>query len=474
MDRRRLAWEGAVGMRRGTKQLGLGAVALTAAIAVACGSGGSESDLQGDQGAPVVHQDSGQDRRPADAPATEQSVADAEDVQQPSEAEAAAAPVEEGVVNVVSTFLPLDASVTSFGDAVIRDLGPPPHFGRGWGTNFGVSLVLYEEIFSGGVPRDGIPALNDPRFISVAEADAVYADNSPVVQFEVNGDARAYPLDILTWHEIVNDIVGGVPVIVTFCPLCNTAITFERTLGDVTFDFGVSGTLRNSDLIMYDRQTESMWQQIGGKAIVGDMVGARLPILPASIVSWGAFAEQYPEAIVLSRDTGHPRNYGTNPYAGYDDVNNTPFLFRGEIDGQLSAFERVVTLDFPGVVVAYPFSFLEQERVVAERRDGREIVVFWTPGASSALDDRVVEEGRDVGSTGVFEREVDGQLLDFQPDPDDPATFIDVQTQSVWNIFGRAVSGEMAGVDLTPVVHANHFWFAWAAFQPDTEVVGIG
>ena len=243
-------------------------------------------------------------------------------------------------------------------------------------------------------------------------------------------------------------------------------------MGGTTFDFGVSGTLRNSDLVMYDRQTESMWQQIGGTAIVGDMVGARLPVLPASIVSWGAFRAEYPDAIVLSRDTGHARDYGRNPYAGYDSISNVPFLFRGVIDGQLSAFERVVTLDLSGEVVAYPFAFLEQERAVADLRGGREIVVFWTPGASSALDASAIDEGRDVGSTGVFERELDGQLLDFQPNPDDPSTFIDAQTQSVWNIFGRADSGPLAGAALTPVVHANHFWFAWAAFQPDTIIVG--
>ncbi len=370
------------------------------------------------------------------------------------------------------TFLPLDADLTPAGEPILRDLGAPSHFGRTWNTNFDISLVDYSEILSGGVPRDGIPTIRDPRFISIAEADALYAGSSPVMEVSLNGDARAYPLEILIWHEIVIDVVGGVPVAVTYCPLCNTAITFDRTIGGTTYDFGVSGLLRNSDLIMYDSQTESLWQQIGGVAIVGDMVGARLTVLPSTIVAWGDFKAQYPEGIVLSRETGYARRYGANPYAGYDRIGNTPFLFRGEIDERLSAMERVVTLDLPGDAVAYPFTLLAEQRVVADVRDGREIVVFWTPGVTSALDGADIARSRDVGTTGVFERSVDGRLLDFQPNPDDPATFLDAQTQSVWNIFGSARSGPLAGTQLTPVVHANHFWFAWAAFQPDTVVFG--
>ena len=235
------------------------------------------------------------------------------------------------------------------------------------------------------------------------------------------------------------------PVAVTFCPLCNTAITFDRTIAGTVYDFGVSGLLRNSDLIMYDSQTESLWQQIGGAAIVGDMVGARLTVLPSTIVAWGDFKAQYPEGIVLSRETGYARRYGANPYAGYDRIGNTPFLFRGEIDPRLSAMERVVTLDLPGDAVAYPFALLAERRAVADVRDGRPIVVFWTPGVTSALDAADIARSRDVGATGVFERTVDGRPLDFRPNPDDPATFLDEQTQSVWNIFGSARSGPLAG-----------------------------
>ncbi len=407
----------------------------------------------------------------AAAEATEEAPAEATPEDEPEPA-AEDEPASDSPPPDAATFLPLDADVTPAGEPILRDLGAPRHFGSGWGTNFDISIVDYGEILSGGVPRDGIPPIRDPRFISIAEADALYAGSSPVMEVSLNGDARAYPLEILIWHEIVIDVVGGVPVAVTYCPLCNTAITFDRTIGGTVYDFGVSGLLRNSDLIMYDSQTESLWQQIGGVAIVGDMVGARLTVLPSTIVAWGDFKAQYPEGIVLSRETGYARGYGRNPYVGYDEPDNVPFLFRGDIDPRLSAMERVVTLDLPDDAVAYPFTLLAERRVVADVRDGRPIVVFWTPGVTSALDGADIARSRDVGATGVFERSVDGRPLDFRPNPDDPATFLDEQTESVWNIFGAALSGPLAGTQLTPVVHADHFWFAWAAFQPDTVVFG--
>ena len=372
---------------------------------------------------------------------------------------------------VSGPFLPSGVQETSFGAPIIREETSVPGYGRGWGTNWNIRLIDLGELLSGGPPRDGIPALDAPTFISVAEANALYQDNSPVVHFALNGDARAYPLAILIWHEIVNDVFSGVPVTVTFCPLCNTAIVFDRRIGDHTFDFGTSGLLRNSDLVMYDRQTESLWQQIGGDAIVGDMVGARLTFLPAAIVSWAQFKESFPDGRVLSQDTGFRRDYGSNPYTGYDNVDNPPFLFRGELDGRLSPNERVVTLDLGAEAVAYPFPLLEQVRVLKDTRDGAQLVLFWTPGTSSALDSANIDRGREVGATGVFRRDLNGQLLSFRPNPDDPETFLDQETGSIWDIFGHAVSGPLVGSDLTPVVHANHFWFSWAAFRPDTIIV---
>ena len=153
----------------------------------------------------------------------------------------------------------------------------------------------------------------------------------------------------------MNDVVGGVPVTVTFCPLCNSAIVFERTVGDLVLDFGTSGNLRNSDLVMWDRQTESWWQQFTGEAIVGRMAGTKLKFLAASIISWQGFKTHQPGGEVLSKNTGLGRRYGENPYVGYDTVDNPPFLFTGDLDGRLQPKERVAAISVDGVNVAFPF-----------------------------------------------------------------------------------------------------------------------
>ena len=337
-----------------------------------------------------------------------------------------------------------------------------------WETDFSKRSVPYREIFSGGVPRDGIPPIDDPNFVEVAEANEWLEENEPVIALEIEGEARAYPLQILTWHEIVNDTVNGVPVSATFCPLCNSAIVFDRRLEGVVYDFGVSGNLRNSDLIMWDRQTQSWWQQLTGEAIVGKLTGSQLDILPASIVAWQDFRQTYPEGQVLSRDTGHRRSYGSNPYVGYDEVGQSPFLFFGKEDDRLAATERVAAVTVGDSAAAFPFPFLETEGVVNHQVDGQDLVVFFKPGTRSALDQRSIADSREVGSTGIFLRDLDGQSLTFAPSGDQ---FADLETGTSWNIFGQGVAGPLAGQQLTPLPHANHFWFAWAAFRPDTQIV---
>ena len=345
-------------------------------------------------------------------------------------------------------------------------------FGRGrWLTNFSLHTVPYDEFLSGGVPRDGIPPLDDPKFESIADADGWLEDVQPVVALEINGAARAYPLAILTWHEIANDTLGGVPVSVTFCPLCNSAVAFDRRVGEATLDFGVSGNLRHSDLVMWDRQTESWWQQLTGEGIVGAYAGYQLDLLPAQLVSWRDFKAAFPDADVLSRDTGHNRDYGRNPYSGYDRADQSPFLFKGRPDERLLPMERVAALLLDGQPLAFPFLLLEEERAVNHPADGRDIVVLFQPGTASALGQSRIADSRDVGSTGVFEAALDGQTLTFRAEGDG---FVDEQTGSLWNVLGQAVGGPLAGKSLAPIVHGNHFWFAWAAFAPETRVYGGG
>ena len=335
-----------------------------------------------------------------------------------------------------------------------------------WQTDFRLHTVPYSEIFSGGVPRDGIPPIDNPQFVSIDEADQWLEDQEPVFVVTVNEETRAYPLQIMTWHEIVNDEVGGVPVAVTFCPLCNSAITFDRRLDGTVYDFGVSGKLRNSDLIMWDRQTESWWQQLTGEAIAGKLVGEQLTFIPTQLVAWADFVETFPERQVLSRETGHSRPYGQNPYTGYDS-DQSPFLFSGETDTRLAAVDRVVAVDLNGEFVAYPYKVLAEQNVAVDTVGGQEVVVFWQAGTTSALDAASIANSRDVGAAAVYNPIVNGQTLTFTWDGE---RFVDDQTGSRWNIFGQATEGELAGTQLEPVTHANHFWFAFSAFFPEARV----
>jgi hypothetical protein len=272
----------------------------------------------------------------------------------------------------------------------------------------------------------------------------------------------------------VNDVVGDLPVIVTFCPLCNSAIAFDRTLDGQVHEFGTSGLLRNSDLVMYDRTTESLWQQLTGQAIVGELAGRQLTFLPASIVGFADFRSAHPEGMVLSRDTGFNRAYGRNPYAGYDRIGQTPFLFDGELDERLAAMSRVITVSLEepsgeAVDVAYPLSILADVGVINDKQAGRDLAVFHAIGTSSALDSSTIAEGADVGATGVFQASLDGQKLTFSREGD---AIVDKETGSTWNVLGQAVDGPLLGGALAPVVHGDHVWFAWAAFKPDTIIYG--
>ena len=351
---------------------------------------------------------------------------------------------------------------------LLPDEAPPAGATFEFSTDFSKQAVPFSEILSGGPPKDGIPAIDEPKFVSVSEADSWLKPVEPVILIQVKDEARAYPIQILIWHEIVNDTVAGSPLTVTFCPLCNTAIAFERTLNGKTLDFGTTGRLRYSNLIMYDRQTETWWQQANGEAIAGELAGERLKFFPAAIISWNEFKSAYPDGSVLSQETGFTRSYGHNPYAGYDDVNTPPFLYRGpETPGVLPPVARVLTVDLNGEAVAYPYDLLQEVQVVNDAVGGQAVAIFWAAGTASALDAGSVAAGRDVGSANAYSRLVDEQELHFTVEN---GQIIDQETGSEWNLLGQAVRGEMAGQQLEPVVAINHFWFSWAAFRPETRI----
>ena len=254
------------------------------------------------------------------------------------------------------------------------------------------SVEKWVEIMSGGPPKDGIPALNNPSFIPTT-AEAELSAREPVITLEINGEIpRAYPIRFLIWHEIVNDVVGGIPVAVTFCPLCNSGITFDRRVDGDVLTFGVSGKLRNSDMIMFDRETESWWQQAIGEAIVGDLNGTELQTLPSWMESWSEFETRNPDGMVMA-EPDFSRNYGVNPYVHYDS-SNRPFLFSGEMPPHnIPALARVVRVGD----AAWPMTRIAVAGEIAEN----DVVLSWSAGQSSALDSQDIGLGRDVGTVRV-------------------------------------------------------------------------
>ncbi len=235
--------------------------------------------------------------------------------------------------------------------------------------------------------------------------------------------------------------------------------------------FETTGNLRKSDLVMWDRQTESWWQQFSGEALVGELMGKQLEILPSQTLSWEDFRQKFPEGDVLSRDTGFDRDYGRNPYEGYDRPDEQPFLFEGETDDRLPAKECVAAVFAGEDAAVVRFSRLRDKPVAQFEVGGVPVAVFFKPGVTSALDEARIAESEDVGTSAAFDRRLAGRTLDFESRG---ATIVDRQTQSTWDIAGRAVAGPLAGKRLEAVRHDLQFWFAPAAFLPDARIVGGG
>lgn len=336
----------------------------------------------------------------------------------------------------------------------------------GFKTDTSKAIIDLKELKGGGPPKDGIPAIIRPKFIKPEHASWLAA-NEPVIAVVIDGQAKAYPLQILVWHELVNDNIAQTPLVVSFCPLCYSAVAYNRKIGDREYTFGVSGMLRNSNLVMYDHQTETLWQQITGQAIVGSLVGRQLEPIPAQIIAFRQFTETYKNGLVLSRSTSYQRNYGRNPYLGYDDVSSRPFMYSGPHDNRLPPMEKVVTVSIGKQAIAYPYSITTEHKVINDQLGETPLVVFHGPGAVSALDEPDLAGSRHVGSTGVYSRKVDGRILTFVWENNG---FQDKQTDSSWDITGLATAGPLEGAQIERISHGDYFSFAWFAFKPETKV----
>jgi hypothetical protein len=280
------------------------------------------------------------------------------------------------------------------------------------GFNVANALIPIDEIRSGGPPRDGIPAIDRPRFVSAGAASFLRASDR-VLGITRNGVSKAYPVAILNWHEIVNDRIAGEPLVVTYCPLCGTGIAYLATTDDQVLDFGVSGLLYNSDMLLYDRQTQSLWSQIRRQAISGPMKGTKLQPVPVMHTQWADWKQRYPATRVLSTKTGYRRDYTKSPYQGYEKTDELFFPVQAR-DDRYHPKESVLGIEIAGRFKAYPFVELEKSGGdVHDTFAGHTIVVKYDKQYRTAL----ATEGQD-------------------------------------NALPCVIS----------------FWFAWYVFHPDTDV----
>lgn len=319
--------------------------------------------------------------------------------------------------------------------------------------------VPANRIFSGGVSRDGIPALSFPKLVRGAEADFMGAGDR-VLGVEVNGVARAYPLLILWWHEVVNDTVGGKRVLVTYCPLTGSGLAFDPVVRGRARRFGVSGLLFENNLIMFDRETESLWNQLFLGAQCGPDKGAELERLPIVETTWAEWRRLYPETSVLTTDTGHDRRYGFYPYGNYADPNNRLTLTPSSPWNPIRPPKELVLGIHEGEnAVAYPFGRLAEV--------GQAVAINDTVGSRPTL----VIYRRDDKTARAFDRQVGERTLTFAVADTSAFTFTDTETGSTWDGAGRALAGALAGVRLQSLADAyTLFWFSWSVYYPETRL----
>lgn len=334
-------------------------------------------------------------------------------------------------------------------------LGPDGHFAEVQVADDGTKhLIPLNRVQSGGPPKDGVPSLDDPEFVGPDRWDEMgYQDDGFVIGVEVNGGRRAYPFQVLVWHEIANDVLEGLPLLVSYCPLCGSAIVFVREVEGEPVEFGVSGKLYNSDLLMYDRRTDTLWSQITGTAVVGELTGDQLEIYPSQLMTWADWKSAYPDSEVLALPRSFGRDYTRNPYAGYDEDTSIWFGVT-DTDDRLHPKERISGIEIDEQTFgAYPDADVREHGPVNDVLGDVPLLVAADPNAG--------------GNVVAFDRRVDGRTLTFEADGD---MLVDTETGSRWNYAGEAVEGELAGAKLDEVPPIKGFWFAWYAFHQDTEL----
>ena len=348
---------------------------------------------------------------------------------------------------------------------VMRD---PPLTSNDSQTNYQMREVPLGEFVVAPYGREVLHEMIQPIFTPVRQVSpGAMPATAPVIALVVGDDQRAYPLHILSHYAVVNDRVGALPVAITYCPMCNSAVVYDRRVQDSELTFSVSGTIRNSGFVLWDDMTQSWWQQFTGRAVVGYYTGTNLRVIPTQVISYEKFARHYPNGQVLTGDAASPAQSYDNTLWQQYETRRLPRYFSGQADRRLPAMERVLSTTLGGISVAYPYSVMREQRVINHQISGEPVMAMWMPGASSVLDERSIAGSMDVGMAALYSRRLDGQILVFYREG---GQFFDYETGSQWNIFGEATAGTLSGKRLQPVIARSNFWFAWSTAYPDTQV----
>jgi hypothetical protein len=345
-----------------------------------------------------------------------------------------------------------------------------------WKTDISKHNVALSEI-SLVLPKGSFPKIDYPQFLEMKQGLEAFFMHEPVISVEIGGKAKAYPLNMLTTHEISNDTLGATPILATYCPLCNSGVVFDRRIliggKQEVLEFEVSGMLRKSDMVMLDTETESLWQQFMGESIVGTFTGTYLDVIPSLIISVEEFFTRYPGGLILSNESSNAtenQSYGNNPYVGYDSEDGLPydrFFSNRDVDSRLPSMERVIDIEVDGSYKIYPFSKIASLGIINDNFKGVQVVLFHSRQTVSATDAGQISQSRSIGSVTAFSPVVNDKVLTFKIKN---GIFRDKQTKSSWDITGFCYDGEMKGSRLMILPHSNHFSFVWLAFHPDSEI----
>ena len=326
------------------------------------------------------------------------------------------------------------------------------------------------QLITGSSGPNSIPPLNSPKVGSVEDGNNFLTPDRLVLGVVINGEARAYPHGVLWWHEVINDFLGGIPVLVTFCPLTGSGLIYNPVVDGTSTLFGTSGLIFDNNLVMFDEDTRSLWSQMRVGSVCGARAGTEATLFPVVQSSWEAWSALYPESTVVTFNTGFSRNYNIYPYGSYDAINNTTLLYQQSfVDPRLPMKDTVLGITYEGVSRAYPMSVLDglgPQLAINDDVNGLELLVVFDAASSLMIpyNRRLMDPAAGAGAAG--------RLLSFDVIEGGgfPFNLKDRETGTVWSLTGIALTGELEGARLEPISTYSAFWFAWAAFNRNTEI----